>query len=122
MTLNKKRFIAFAIDYLIIEGIEGTALILAMLIQTETALNIAMIFAAVVEVAYLLRDVIGGQSIGKRIMRIKVVDKNGEKASVSRLVLRNITAYIWPVEALLMLLKKERIGDRLAKTRVIEIE
>ena len=53
-------------------------------------------------------------------MKIKVVDLNGNKASLFNLIIRNITILIWPVEALLVLLNKERLGDRLAKTKVID--
>ena len=41
---------------------------------------------------YFFKDVINGQSIGKRIMKIKVVDLNGNKASLFNLIIRNITS------------------------------
>ena len=69
---------------------------------------------------YFFKDIINGQSIGKRIMRIRVVDLNGKKPSLFKLVIRNITIFIWPVEALLVLLDKQRLGDRLAKTKVVD--
>ena len=53
-------------------------------------------------------------------MKIKVVDLNDNKPSLLNLIIRNITIIIWPVEALLVLLDKERLGDRLAKTKVID--
>ncbi len=74
-------------------------------------------------IIYLLfigKDIIGGQSIGKRIAKIKVVDTNGNEPDKFRLFLRNITIFIWPIEAIFILLEKPRIGERITKTRVIE--
>ena len=86
-----------------------------MFVKTDFELFWKMyyIFLLVFMFIYFFKDVINGQSIGKRIMKIKVVDLNGNKASLFNLIIRNITIFIWPVEALLVLLNKERLGDRL---------
>ena len=70
---------------------------------------------------YYTKDIIGGQSIGKRIMRIKIIAKDGGKPSIFRLILRNITISIWPIEFIILSLGKEKLGDRIAKTKIIEI-
>lgn len=86
-----------------------------MFVKTDFELFWKMyyIFLLVFMFICFFKDVINGQSIGKRIMKIKVVDLNGNKASLFNLIIRNITIFIWPVEALLVLLNKERLGDRL---------
>ena len=67
-----------------------------------------------------LKDVFGGQSIGKRIFKIIVVSDDGTPATLKQLILRNIFLLVWPVEAYIMKDNvKPRIGDSLAKTKVI---
>ncbi len=51
-------------------------------------------------------------------MKIRVVDKNKNLPNILKLIVRNITIFIWPVEAILVLLNKKKIGDRLTKTDV----
>ncbi len=67
-----------------------------------------------------IRDVFYGRSIGKRFMHLVIQKQNGESPCYLQLLLRNITMFIWPIEAVLFLLGKERWGDRLAGTVVVE--
>ena len=53
-------------------------------------------------------------------MKIKVVDSGGNSPNIFQLFIRNITFYIWPIEALLVLFDKKKIGDRIARTNVVE--
>ena len=76
----------------------------------------------IITVAFIGKDAINGQSIGKRITKIKVVDEKGCIANIFKCIIRNITIYIWPVEALLVLFDKKKLGDRLAGTSVVECE
>ena len=117
-----KRIVAFLIDHIIICFAFALLGMVEMFVKTDFELFWKMyyIFLLVFMFIYFFKDVINGQSIGKRIMKIKVVDLNGNKASLFNLIIRNITILIWPVEALLVLLNKERLGDRLAKTKVID--
>jgi uncharacterized RDD family membrane protein YckC len=65
-----------------------------------------------------------GQSIGKKLLSIKVINKNsGENCSVSESFFRNITTLI-PVLAIIDAVmifgrKKQRMGDKMANTLVI---
>lgn len=69
----------------------------------------------------IFKDCIGGKSIGKRILKLKVISLTNTNASIYRLVLRNIILPIWYIDAfVLLILNKSRIGDKLAKTTVIE--
>ncbi len=69
-----------------------------------------------------LKDIIGRRSIGKKIMHLKIEDKKGHEASIIQLIVRNLSFFIWPVEAVLLLLDKERIGDKVAGTRVVDCQ
>lgn len=76
----------------------------------------------VVYVSFLLKDVLfRNASIGKKTFNVSIVSQfNGEKPNIWRIILRNITLVIWPVEVYLVLYKqKTRLGDRLAKTKVV---
>jgi hypothetical protein len=69
-----------------------------------------------------LRDLVGGRrSLGKRIMNLRVVDaRHGGEASRLQLTLRGaLGVLLFPVEALLAALGVPRLGDRLARTRVV---
>jgi uncharacterized RDD family membrane protein YckC len=72
---------------------------------------------------YFLKDVYQGRSIGKRICKVAVRDIKDKNLTPNfwRLVLRNVTIMIWPVELIILLVSGRRIGDIIASTQVIEI-
>ena len=61
-------------------------------------------------------------SVGKRILKLKVVDISGaEIKRNAKLILRNITFFIVPVEIIFLIVKKNvRIGDIISDTKVVE--
>ena len=71
---------------------------------------------------YSLKDVINGQSIGKRFAKIAVRDNAdiSQKPSLAKLFMRNIFILIWPLDVLVFVCSKQkkRIGDRLSNTDV----
>ena len=71
-------------------------------------------------ISFLGKDLIKGQSLGKKIIKIRVVNMRGETPNIFLLFLRNITFFIWPMEVFLWLLDKRRIGDIIARTTVVE--
>jgi uncharacterized RDD family membrane protein YckC len=78
----------------------------------------------------LLRDgLFGGRSLGKKLMKLRVVRSDGSKCDFVSSALRNITLPVFSIipplyliELLLPLVDKEglRLGDRVAKTQVVE--
>ena len=103
---------------------------------------VGAIMAGFVLLAYwLLRD-ITGSSLGKLVLGLKVVRKDGQESGTKERLLRNITLVIGPAlliiplagmvlapiiagligltEAVLLLAKKERLGDMLAGTTVVK--
>ncbi len=72
-------------------------------------------------IAFVFRDVIFmGRSVGKRIFRLFVWDKNtNEKASVSQRIIRNLFFFIYPVDGIVLIITKESIGDKIANTIVV---
>ena len=100
-----------------------------------------LIFAGLILVPYwLLRDITGA-SLGKLLLGLKVVARDGQPATVGARVLRNLPIAIGPMcmlipvlgyiltgpvagimvltEAVMLLTQGERLGDRLAGTTVV---
>jgi len=72
---------------------------------------------------YLLKDIRGGKSIGKRVLKIAVRDITNSDIipGTFRLIIRNITTIIWPIELILIILAQRKLGDKIARTQVIKI-
>ena len=67
----------------------------------------------------LIRDCLGGSGLGKRLLGLSVTDMGNEKSFSIRLVLRNLTLFILPIEGVILALgKKNRLGDLIFKTSV----
>ncbi len=75
-------------------------------------------------IALVNKDFFGGQSAVHRLLGFKVVDiKTNEQASKLKCMLRNVTAPIWMIEVIFLLVNpKRRLGDIIAGTSLIEIE
>lgn len=73
-------------------------------------------------VIFVFRDIIfKGCSIGKRIFRLHIIDKNtGEPASAKQKIIRNLIFFIYPIDGIILLATKESIGDKAVNTVVIK--
>jgi len=114
--LLKKRGIAFAID--LFSGVVYSILILliySLIIKVYAFLYLLYAYPVIL----LCKDVIGGKSIGKRIMKMKIVDENNEKPSTFKLVLRNILIITLLLEIPSIIKTGNRLGGRFTKTRVV---
>ena len=67
---------------------------------------------------FLCKDGFGRQSLGRRIMDIKIVHSNSTIKPI-RALCRNLFFAILPIEMFLVVLNKKRIGDIICKTDVI---
>ncbi len=101
----------------------------------------AMIFGVILLGYWLMRDY-WGHSLGKIVLGLEVVKKDGSPADTKARVLRNVTIAVGPAmlilpvigyvlgpvlslicivtEIIMLLVNKERIGDRLAGTTVVK--
>ncbi|MDU1903371.1 MAG: RDD family protein [Dysgonomonas sp.] len=69
---------------------------------------------------FLCKDIIGGQSIGKRIQKFQLVRLDGSPVSYTRMIIRNVFIIIWPVELVMYFMNSgQRLGDILCKTTVV---
>lgn len=87
--LFSKRAAAFVIDLLIISMLINIPYIfIFMFIQGADTHFWEILLSALMLTAMLCKDVVDGQSIGKRLMKIQVIDeKSGEKVSVAKSVI-----------------------------------
>ena len=116
-----KRILAIIIDNNIIIALFVLLGIAEMFIMNLNDIFILIYYFSLVFCIFIivLKDVVNGRSIGKRIMKLKVISVSGGKPNIWRLILRNITFIIWPIEAILLLNNRKKIGDRIAKTDVV---
>ncbi len=70
---------------------------------------------------YFNKDAIVGRSIAKRITKLQVLDvKLRQPADPIKCLIRNLTIFIWPVEALFIFRNpKRRLGDLIAGTELV---
>ena len=90
--------------------------------------GIGLLLSIVIYVSYILfNDAMpNGQSAGKKIFSIKVLNKiTGKNCSLSESFLRNITTvipFLALIDAVMILgVRKQRMGDKLANTIVINV-
>jgi uncharacterized RDD family membrane protein YckC len=74
--------------------------------------------------ALINKDFFGGQSVVKRMFGFRVVDvRTLEPASEFKCMIRNVTAPMWPIEAIVLLISPQRrIGDFIAGTKVVKVD
>jgi len=118
-----KRIGAYLIDsvvctvLIILGGIVAVALNMPSLITVAYVLGFAYIF--------IKEQFFAGQSLGHKVMGYKVVREDGSsiKGDFLASFLRNITLMIpIPVDAILVLMDKPRLGDNIAKTKVVNVK
>lgn len=90
----------------------------------STSLLIPLIAWLILLFLILNKDCVNGMSAGKRTFGYRIIDyKSKEEATDFQCMIRNITMYIWPLEAIMVLINpNRRIGDFIAKTEVIKTD
>jgi uncharacterized RDD family membrane protein YckC len=68
----------------------------------------------------LLRDGWRGRSIGKQLLGLRLITPHGDGCGWLRSVVRNALLVLFPVEMILVLRGRPRLGDRVARTVVTE--
>lgn len=119
MQLKIKRLCATLIDHIII--LQCTTLpyiMISFIIQSDLLDLISWIIFLLL---YIIKDLLfKNQSIGKKIFNLYVVDKNNNKPSSIKLVLRNILILLWELDVILILLFGCKLCDFIFQTKVIE--
>lgn len=116
----KKRVLAFLVDYFCL-CILGTLVFMIIFYDRELDKTFVIGFSVWCIIGTLLKDVFG-QSLGKRIGKIKITTQDGNKPPIYKLLLRNITVCIWPLELIAAMISESdtRISDKLLGLRVVK--
>ncbi|OWU99911.1 RDD family protein [Fibrobacter sp. UWR2] len=127
--MDSKRLAAILIDLVItalINNIPFFFLIILPSMQDNglkdpTELMSRALIASMIAMLYLIfRDLPSGGSIGKMVMKLKVVDAETKvPVSAGRRILRNVPWLLNWIEIFAFIITRKRIGDRIAKTDVI---
>jgi uncharacterized RDD family membrane protein YckC len=126
------RFLAFGIDLAgisLISGMFSQVLLLAAIVSADFALALRTVSYFVVTIGYsiLLEWIWRGQTLGKRVLRIRVVDAEGFRLRPVQIVIRNLLRVVdllpafYAIGGICCLLspKYQRLGDIAANTVVI---
>lgn len=126
------RFIAWSIDLIatlainaVLFGFLATFSLLSP--DFSTALRIVLAFAVYLGYGIVLEWAWRGQTIGKHLMGIRVLDANGLRLTVGQVVMRNIMRLVDALPALyavggvavVLSPKRQRLGDLVANTIVV---
>ena len=128
--MNTKRLIAGIIDFVIVSLIQSILMMLFFIKPLmdgnfiAEGLNILIRQLSITYCSmgfFIVRDIIGKKSLGKTIMKLRIVDKNdGKEVNFIKRLLRNLTWVLGPIDIIVFLVTKERLGDNIAKTNVVE--
>ena len=115
--MKKKRLLAITIDFAAIIVISQILVLMSVFEQNYLMkISFSFMFSLL-----LCKDNLNGQSLGKRLLKIQVVDNDSlQKTTSFKYILRNLFLCVWPIELLIVLINGEkRLGDYIANTKII---
>jgi len=128
------RFLALAIDVacvLVLSGVLYKAAALARLVNSDWAMAAAMLASAAVFAGYwvLLEWRWRGQTVGKRLLRLRVMDAQGLRLQFSQVLIRNLLRAVDAAPAFYLVggaaawvsAAGQRLGDVAANTVVVRV-
>ncbi|CAA6694103.1 MULTISPECIES: RDD family protein [unclassified Lentimonas] len=128
------RFIAVAVDTMAITSLMSVlsvSVTLLGLLSADIAMAFNILLYFVVSIGYyiLLEMIWRGQTLGKRLMRLRVIDANGLKLRPSQFVLRNLLRFVDSLPVLYLVggscalihRRSQRLGDLAAGTVVVRV-
>ncbi len=119
--MKTKRIVSFLIDLGIISLI---GVIISFICVKFISNDIISSILNTLPVSLLIgKDLIGGQSIGKRIFHLCVIEKLPKNRPVPnwKLIVRNLFFVVWPIDFVCYLMSGHRIGDIILKTDITEV-
>ncbi len=119
---NKLRFKALMIDIVFISIIWIVVFAIYVYLLKESAKYDYKVGLSLLLSLFLCKDNINGQSVGKRILNLKVVDYKGCNLNIIKFIARNLFVFIAPIEFVVLLYYDKRIGDTVIKSKVISVE
>ncbi len=130
MSLKSKRVVAAMLDYyfcvmlvVIISGIIGAVArdVFNLNIKEMASIITTAVYFVGVLAFYFLKDLLfKNASLGKRIMKLEIVKKDGTQFTFVDCVKRMLPVALCVIEIYLLFSNDERLGDSWAKTAVVE--
>lgn len=120
-TINN-RILGFAIDFFVV-FFSGTMLgIIVMSFNSNLYFDSAMCFMCFWYIGGIMLKDLFGQSLGKKFAGIEIISNNGKKIPKYKLILRNVTCFMWPIEFLVVSLSENRtrLTDRALGLKVVK--
>ena len=118
-----KRCISVYIDMMITGFISMSIILIILNFNLDNIFYYININLVIFTFLFLLKDLVfRNASIGKRALNLEILKSDNTVPSVSTLILRNIFVFLWPIDAILILANKRKIGDIIFKTKVVEKE
>jgi len=128
------RFLAWSIDFVVVFSVVYLVQILVTLLTLLSpgvfeALGVLLFFAISIGYAMVLEWYWRGQTLGKRILRLRVVDAEGLHLKPGQIIVRNVLRFVDMLPAFYMVgglavflsRKAQRLGDLAANTVVIRM-
>lgn len=125
------RFLAFLVDVFCIQAVvmaANTVLSMVGILSPDLAIGVSILAAFVVQMGYgiALEWAWQGQTIGKKLLRLRVMDEQGLPLHFSQVLIRNLlrvidqlpSMYLVGGLAALITRKSQRLGDLAARTIV----
>jgi len=129
LSSRKRRIAAFLIDHFVMTFLMVSIVFIALgpnFMDNDNMANMQSIMLWVMIPGFLLyfaKDSIQGISVGKWIMGIMIRnDADNETPTFIKLFIRNLLIVIWPIEFIVLAASsdKKRLGDKIAKTKVLK--
>ncbi len=123
---NSQRYIALIIDNFTISFLIIPFFFFSNRLMIENKSTLLLFYILILNIIFAItfisKDIIKGISLGKMIMGIAVRDEKNHNITppLYKLMLRNLTLIFWPIEVIMLILSKQRLGDKYAQTAVIK--
>lgn len=115
-----KRIISIVIDIISIFLVALPIIFFIFLIGLSNNLLIRTLILSILFSCFFSKDLLSGQSIGKKRCGLKIVNLDNGEISIFKLILRNLFCVIWPIEIIAILVNPERrLADFILKTKII---
>lgn len=127
------RFLAWAVDCMVVIAFTTTVMSLTAILELIApdlggAVVLLLFFATPVFYGILTEWFWRGQTLGKRLMRLRVIDEQGLRLQFSQVVVRNLVRFVDSLPlyliggvAVLFSKKAQRLGDLAASTVVVRM-
>ena len=121
MSIRSKRLVAVLLDHVVCTYVAGfVPAIILKIVGDDYAVQIVYITLILYAVVVAFKDILfKNASLGKKILGIEVLRKDGTRATARSCVLRNLVfIFLFPVEIILLLNNDERLADKWLDTKV----